>query len=159
MPAMAQLSDDCFAYGTALLTVAEALALIDARVVPVVGSESVPLRAALGRVLAEDVVAAIDLPPHANSAVDGYAVRHADLLPDRDTELPIGGRAAAGHPLGRAIRPGEAIRIFTAAGPAKTWPPARPRSIPAAGSARRKSVLPRHSAMPSCGFADGCGWR
>jgi molybdopterin molybdotransferase len=115
MPAMAQLSDDCFAYGTALLTVAEALALIDARVVPVVGSESVPLRAALGRVLAEDVVAAIDLPPHANSAVDGYAVRHADLLPDRDTELPIGGRAAAGHPLGRAIRPGEAIRIFTGA--------------------------------------------
>ena len=57
----------------------------------------------------------INLPPHANSAVDGYAVRHTDLSEDRETELPISGRAAAGHPLGRAIRPGEAVRIFTGA--------------------------------------------
>ena len=112
---MAQLSDDCFAFGGALLGVDEALARIDQRVIPVVGSETMMLRAACGRILAEDVVAAMNLPPHANSAVDGYAVRHADLAPDRETELPIGGRAAAGHPLGRAISPGEAIRIFTGA--------------------------------------------
>ena len=74
-----------------------------------------PLRAAAGRILARDVVAPIDLPPHANSAVDGYAVAHADLAPDRETELPVGGRAAAGHPLDRPIRRGEAIRIFTGA--------------------------------------------
>src|SRR5271169_2964313 len=112
---MAQLSDDCFAFGGALLSVDEALARIDAGVVAVVDSETAPLRMAAGRVLARDLIAAMDLPPHANSAVDGYAVAHADLLPDRDTELPIGGRAAAGHPLDRALHRGEAIRIFTGA--------------------------------------------
>ena len=62
-----------------------------------------------------DLVAQIDLPPHANSAVDGFAIIHADLSPDRETILPVGGRAAAGHPLGRPAARGEAIRIFTGA--------------------------------------------
>ena len=112
---MAQLSDDCFAFGGTLLGVDAALALIAERVVPVVGEETVPLIEAAGRVLAHDLVADMDLPPHANSAVDGYAIAHADLSPDSDTMLPVTGRAAAGHPLGRAIEPGEAIRIFTGA--------------------------------------------
>jgi molybdopterin molybdotransferase len=112
---MAQLSDDCFAVGGGLLTVAEALAEIDARLSRVVGSEMVALRAAAGRILASDVVATMNLPPHANSAVDGYAVAHSDLLPDRETLLPVTGRAAAGHPLDRCARHGEAIRIFTGA--------------------------------------------
>jgi molybdopterin molybdotransferase len=112
---MAQLSDDCFAFGGALLSVDEALARIDARVAAVVDSEMAPLGAAAGRVLARDLIATMNLPPHANSAVDGYAVAHADLLPDRDTDLPVGGRAAAGHPLDRALRQREAIRIFTGA--------------------------------------------
>jgi molybdopterin molybdotransferase len=112
---MAQLSEDCFAFGGALLGVDAALALIDERVTPVVGEETVPLGEACGRILARDLVAQIDVPPHANSAVDGYAVAHADLLPDQDTVLPVGGRAAAGHPLGRPAARGEAIRIFTGA--------------------------------------------
>jgi molybdopterin molybdotransferase len=112
---MAQLSDDCFAFGGTLLGVDEALALIAERVTPVVGEETVPLAEAAGRVLAQDLVAGMDVPPHANSAVDGYAVAHADLLSDRETVLPVTGRAAAGHPLGRAIERGEAIRIFTGA--------------------------------------------
>jgi molybdopterin molybdotransferase len=112
---MAQLSDDCFAFGGALLGVDAALKLIEARVTPVVEEETVPLAEACGRVLARDLVAEMDLPPHANSAVDGFAIAHADLLSDRDTVLPIAGRAAAGHPLGRAVRCGEAIRIFTGA--------------------------------------------
>src|ERR1700736_759022 len=57
----------------------------------------------------------MNLPPHARSAVDGYAVAHADLLPDQETVLPVTGRAAAGHPLGRPVQRGEAIRIFTGA--------------------------------------------
>ena len=57
----------------------------------------------------------MDVPPHDNSAVDGYAVFHDDLNPDGETILPIGGRAAAGHPLDRPARRGEAIRIFTGA--------------------------------------------
>lgn len=112
---MAQLSDDCFAFGGTLLSVDAALALIAERVVPVVGEEIVPLAEAAGRILARDLVAEMDLPPHANSAVDGYAVAHADLSPDGETVLPVTGRAAAGHPLGRAVEPGEAIRIFTGA--------------------------------------------
>jgi molybdopterin molybdotransferase len=112
---MAQLSDDCFAFGGTLLSVDAALALIAERVVPVVGEETVPLSEALGRILAHDLVAEMDLPPHANSAVDGYAIAHADLSPGSDTALPVTGRAAAGHPLGRAIERGEAIRIFTGA--------------------------------------------
>ena len=112
---MAQLSDDCFAFGGTLLGVDAALALIEARIVPVVEAESVPLAAAAGRVLARDLVAGIDVPPHANSAVDGFALIHADLSPDRETILPVTGRAAAGHPLGRPAASGEAIRIFTGA--------------------------------------------
>jgi len=112
---VAQLSDDCFAFGGALLGVDAALALIEERVIPVVEEEIVPLALACGRILARDLVADMDVPPHANSAVDGFAVAHADLLPDRETVLPIAGRAAAGHPLGRAMRRGEAIRIFTGA--------------------------------------------
>ncbi len=112
---MAQLSDDCFAFGGALLSVDDALARIDQRVVPVVDSEIVRLREAAGRILARDLVATMNLPPYANSAVDGYAVAYADLLPDRETALPVGGRAAAGHPLDRSLRRGEAIRIFTGA--------------------------------------------
>jgi molybdopterin molybdotransferase len=112
---MAQLSDDCFAFGGTLLSVDAALALIAERVTPVVEAETVPLMEAAGRILAQDLVAGMDVPPHPNSAVDGYAIAHADLRPDRDTVLPVTGRAAAGHPLGRNVERGEAIRIFTGA--------------------------------------------
>jgi molybdopterin molybdotransferase len=112
---MAQLSDDCFAFGGSLLGVDAALTLIAERIAPVVEAESAPLASAGGRILAHDLVAAIDVPPHANSAVDGFAVAHADLSPDRETVLPVTGRAAAGHPLGRPVARGEAIRIFTGA--------------------------------------------
>jgi molybdopterin molybdotransferase len=112
---MAQLSDDCFAFGGTLLSVDAALALVAERVHPVVDAETVALAEAAGRILAADLVARMDVPPHANSAVDGYAIIHTDLAPDCDTVLPVTGRAAAGHPLSRAIESGEAIRIFTGA--------------------------------------------
>lgn len=112
---MAQLSDDCFAGAERLITTSEALDILSARVTPVADEVVVPLRDARGRVLAEEVTSAIDVPPHANSAVDGYAVFFNDLHPDQPTKLPVGGRAAAGHPLDRDATPGEAIRIFTGA--------------------------------------------
>jgi molybdopterin molybdotransferase len=112
---LAQLSDDCFAFGGALMRVEEALALLSARLSPLAGIETVGLREAAGRVLAGDLVAPRDVPPFANSAVDGYAVRHADLSAAGDTLLPVTARVAAGGALGRPIRPGEAIRIFTGA--------------------------------------------
>lgn len=113
--AMAQLSDDCFAEGGRLMRLDEALALVDGRAATVVEAETIPLADALGRVLAADIVAKRAVPPHDNSAVDGYAVHFDDLDPQADTILPVGGRAAAGHPFGRAAERGEAIRIFTGA--------------------------------------------
>ncbi len=112
---MAQLSDDCFAQGGKLMRAGEALELLGRSVVRVTGSETQALDAALGRILAEDVDSPLDVPSHDNSAVDGYAVFFDDLDPERDTVLPVTGRAAAGHPLGRAAKRGEAIRIFTGA--------------------------------------------
>ena len=112
---MAQLSDDCFAQGGRLMRVAEAQALLERVLVPLSESETVPLHGALGRVLLEDVVAAADVPPRDNSAVDGYAVYFEDLDPEAETVLPVTGRAAAGHPLGRPAARGEAVRIFTGA--------------------------------------------
>jgi molybdopterin molybdotransferase len=112
---MAQLSDDCFAHGGALMPLDEALAMLAERIGPVAEIEHVPLTQAVGRILAEDVAARVDVPPHDNSAVDGYAVFFEDLDAEKETRLPVTGRVAAGHPLGRAALPGEAIRIFTGA--------------------------------------------
>ncbi len=112
---MAQLSDDCFAFGGVLMTAAEALARLNERLGPVAESETVPIARAAGRILASNVTAAHEVPPYDNAAVDGYAVCFDDLVPEADTKLPLGGRIAAGHPLGTAARPGNAYRIFTGA--------------------------------------------
>ena len=112
---MAQLSDDCFAFGGDLMTADEALARLKAAAVPVTEPETAPLAVCLGRILAEDVLAARSVPPHDNSAVDGYALYFDDLEPDGETVLTVAGRAAAGHPFERALRRGEALRIFTGA--------------------------------------------
>jgi len=112
---MAQLSNDCFAFGGALMRVDAALALIAERIAPVAAVERVPLAEADGRVLADDVGAPIPLPPFFNSAVDGYAVRHADLTPGVETRLPVAGRLAAGAAPGAATTERAALRIFTGA--------------------------------------------
>lgn len=112
---MVQLTDDCFAFEGGLIPVEAALELVRARLAPVTGIEAQPLDATLGRILAADVVSGLDVPPHDNSAVDGWAVYHDDLNRDGETRLPIGGRVAAGRHLDRAQRRGETIRIFTGA--------------------------------------------
>jgi molybdopterin molybdotransferase len=112
---MAQLTDDCFAFNGPLLPVAEAEQLIAARVTPVSGQEMVPLGEALGRVLRADLVAPFNLPPFDNSAVDGYAVRGEDIDSAREQRLTIVDRVAAGHAATHAVKPGEAVRIFTGA--------------------------------------------
>src|SRR5262245_11897883 len=111
---MAQLSDDCFAFGGPLLSIENVERLITERVTPVAEAETVALADARGRVLARDLVAPIDLPPFDNSAVDGYAVRHADLG-SGETRLAIVDRLTAGRAVRRRVAPGEAIRIFTGA--------------------------------------------
>lgn len=93
---MAQLTDDCFAFGGSLMRIEDAAALIAERLPVLAGVEWVPLGQADGRIAAEAVTALHDVPPFANSAVDGYAVRHAALNPDAETTLPVVGRVAAG---------------------------------------------------------------
>ena len=112
---MAQLTDDCFAFGGPLLSIDDVERLIAERVTPVVETETVALREARGRALAGDVVAPIDLPPFDNSAVDGYAARHADVGAKGETKLAITDRLTAGRAAAREIGAGEAIRIFTGA--------------------------------------------
>jgi molybdopterin molybdotransferase len=112
---MAQLTDDCFAFDGPLLPVADAERLIAERVTPVSGHETVPLRDALGRVLVEDVIAPLNVPPFDNSAVDGYAVRAEDLKSGGEMRMQIVDRVAAGHDAIHALGAGEAIRIFTGA--------------------------------------------
>jgi molybdopterin molybdotransferase len=111
---MAQLTDDCFAFGGPLLAIEDVERLIAGRVAPVEETETVGLREARGRVLAANVVAPIDLPPFDNSAVDGYAVRHADLK-SGETTLAIADRLTAGRAATQAVGAGEAVRIFTGA--------------------------------------------
>jgi molybdopterin molybdotransferase len=112
---MAQLTDDCFAFSGPLLPLSDMERLIGERVTPVSGTERVPLRGADGRVTATDIKAPVDLPPFDNSAVDGYAVRHADLKRDGDTKLAIAGRLTAGARADLVLKPGQTIRIFTGA--------------------------------------------
>ncbi|MBI2235955.1 MAG: molybdopterin molybdotransferase MoeA [Magnetospirillum sp.] len=97
------------------MTVEEALALLDGRLAPATTVETVPLAAALFRILAEDVVSALNVPPHDNAAMDGWAFRHTDLPENGSPRLPVAGRVAAGHPLDGPLPHGAAVRIFTGA--------------------------------------------
>ncbi len=110
-----KLSDDRFAGAERLLTAAQALDLLDQRMAPTTASETLTLRQARGRVLAADVVSDHDVPPHDNSAVDGYAFAFADLEPEGDSRLRLAGRAAAGQLPEGAGGGGRALRIFTGA--------------------------------------------
>src|SRR5207302_6272117 len=94
-------------------TVEEALDQILSRIRPL-GTELVELTAALGRVLAEPVVSRRELPPWPNSSMDGYAIR-ADDTRSGGAELVVVGRIIAGSMPARALRSGEAMRIFTGA--------------------------------------------
>ena len=82
---------------------------------PVAGHERVFVRQALGRVLAEDVISPIQVPSHDNSAMDGWAVRYADLAADGETRLKNIGTAFAGRAFDGKVSRGEALRIMTGA--------------------------------------------
>lgn len=112
---MAQLSDDCFAFGGPMMSVDEAVAIIAARVTAVPEVETVALGEADGRILARDLQAPLPLPPFTNSAVDGYAVRGGDLSQAGERAFQIAGRIQAGATANAAIQAGQAVRIFTGA--------------------------------------------
>jgi molybdopterin molybdotransferase len=102
-------------YDPQALPVAQAQEFI-ARLVPKPQTvEMLALRAALGRVLARDIVSAIDVPAHDNSAMDGYALRGADLQPDAATVLQVAGSGFAGQAELASAAPGQCVRIMTGA--------------------------------------------
>lgn len=100
-----------------MISVDEALAEILSHVQPLEG-EQVPILDALGRILAEEIISDIDIPPFDNSAMDGYAVRSADVAratPESPVCLTVVGSVAAGYVAGVRVEPGTAIRIMTGA--------------------------------------------
>lgn len=104
----------------------QAQALVSSTCEKVAGLETVALGDGMGRCLAHDIVAPIDLPVYDVAAMDGYAIRSADLGTGRRAEFKIVGEVAAGHPTRLPIGPGETMRIFTGA----VIPPGADRVVP-----------------------------
>jgi len=102
-------------YDPDALPVAKANEVIRSFVKPISGVEKLPVRAALGRVLAKDIVSPIDVPSNDNSAMDGYAVRGADLSASVPVTLTEIGAALAGRTFRGAVGPGQCVRIMTGA--------------------------------------------
>ncbi len=96
-----------------LMPIDEALNALLASIVPIDGVEELALARASGRVLTTAIVASMDVPPHASSAMDGFALRSADIAAV-PIQLPITQRIAAGR-VGKPLKAGEAARIFTGA--------------------------------------------
>ncbi|WP_153129987.1 molybdopterin molybdotransferase MoeA [Dechloromonas hortensis] len=97
------------------LSAAEACQRMLAEITPIAGHELVPVRSALGRILAADIIAPHDVPAHDNSAMDGYAIRFDSLAPDGETRLNVVGTAFAGNAFSGQVGKGQAVRIMTGA--------------------------------------------
>ena len=97
------------------LNVAQARQFLLAALSPVSGCETLPIVAAQKRVLYRDIVAPFDVPAHTNSAMDGYALRIADLAADDETRLSVIGTALAGNAFPGIVGAGQAVRIMTGA--------------------------------------------
>jgi molybdopterin molybdotransferase len=106
----ASCADD---YDPNSMPVAKARRFIHQFLQPVSGVLRVPVRSSLGRVLAEDIASPVDVPAHRNSAMDGWAMRGADLAADGETTLQEVGASFAGKPFGGNVGPGQCVRIMT----------------------------------------------
>ncbi len=102
-------------YDPDALPVAKANEVIRSFVRPVSGTENLPVRSALGRVLARDIVSPIDVPSHDNSAMDGYAVRSDDLRAAEPVTLIEIGTAYAGREFSGEVQRGQCVRVMTGA--------------------------------------------
>jgi molybdopterin molybdotransferase len=110
-----QIAASIQGYDPKALPITQAQAFIAHLVQPVEEMQVVPILEALGRVLAHDVVSSIDVPAHDNSAMDGFALRGAELVHDGETRLKIVGTGLAGAPFTGEVPPGHALRITTGA--------------------------------------------
>src|SRR4051812_39713205 len=108
--AQASCADD---YDPNSMPVAKARAFIHQFLQPIAGTVRVPVRAALGRVLAEDILSPVNVPAHRNSAMDGWAMRGADLKAEGETTLSEIGASFAGKPFNGRVAAGQCVRIMT----------------------------------------------
>jgi molybdopterin molybdotransferase len=109
-------SSGCGGHHASAMTLESALDAVLKSVKVVAESESIGLLDAPGRILAQDVISAVDVPGHTNSAMDGYALRWEDTRSPEGTSLRVVGESFAGHPYaGGSLRAGECIRIMTGA--------------------------------------------
>ena len=115
MQSLDEIASCISGYDPNALPVAQAQAFIAQLVPKVQAVESLALRSALGRVLARDVISAIDVPAHDNSAMDGYALRSSELRADADTLISVAGTAFAGARFAGPALPGQGVRIMTGA--------------------------------------------
>lgn len=97
------------------LNVEEALERMTGSVKKIQDSEVVAIRDALNRVLAKEVISSINVPPYANSAMDGYAFNSVDLPTSGENTLTLVGKSFAGIPFKGEVKPGECVRIMTGA--------------------------------------------
>jgi len=98
-----------------VLTLDEARRILFETVTAIPSWEVIPVHSALGRVLGRDIIAPVDVPAHDNSAMDGYALRAADLSADAETTLAIVGTALAGSAFSGVVGVGQAVRVMTGA--------------------------------------------
>lgn len=114
-PSLASIVSCVNGYDPNALPIPQARAVIDQLVPRVNAVEMLPLRSALGRVLARDIVSHLNVPAHDNSAMDGYAFAGSELTEDGDTVLHVTGALLAGGRSDQLIGPRQCIRIMTGA--------------------------------------------
>ncbi|ADJ63391.1 molybdopterin molybdotransferase MoeA [Herbaspirillum seropedicae] len=115
LPSLNDIVSCISGYDPHAMTVERAQAVIREFIHPIEAVEKLPIRSALSRVLAQDIVSRIDVPAHDNSAMDGYALRGEDLAEGRELRLQIIGEVHAGDRFTGQVGPGQCVRIMTGA--------------------------------------------
>ena len=115
MKTIAQIAAELQGYDPQALSAADVNVFLERLVEPVTATEDVPLFSALGRVLAQDVVSPISVPPHDNSAMDGYAFAGVQLVAGQPLTLRVVGTALAGKAWVGTVAAGECVKIMTGA--------------------------------------------
>jgi molybdopterin molybdotransferase len=115
MKTIAQIAAELQGYDPQALSAADVNTFLERLVEPVSATEDLPLFSALGRVLAQDVVSPISVPPHDNSAMDGYAFAGAQLVEGQPLTLRVVGTALAGKAWVGTVAAGECVKIMTGA--------------------------------------------
>ena len=115
MKSLVQIADALQGYDPQSLPVGQALAFLQALVEPIADTEDIALADGLDRILAGDLISPLNVPPHDNSAMDGYAFDGAQIQPGKDISLHVVGTAWAGRAWRGQAGPGQCVRIMTGA--------------------------------------------